>query len=175
MGSLERGYVQVYTGDGKGKTTAALGLALRAVGAGLRVYIGQFVKGMHYSELNALEVFGDRLIVRQFGRRCFITGPPEPEDIAEAGRGLKTVRTVMAEGKFDLVVLDEANIAVHFGLFSARELLEAVQARAPHVEVVITGRRAPQEVIEYADLVTEMRMVKHYYEAGVPARNGIEK
>ena len=168
------GYVQVYTGDGKGKTTAALGLALRAAGAGLRVFIAQFVKGMEYSELAALERLGDRITVVQLGRRAFIHGSPEPEDVAAAREGLERVREVLGSGRYDVVVLDEAAIAVHLGLFSEDDLLEVVALRPPDVELVITGRYAPARLLQAADLVTEMRQVKHYYERGVQARRGIE-
>lgn len=169
-----KGYVQVYTGDGKGKTTAALGLALRAAGAGLRVFIAQFVKGMRYSELEALARLGDRITLRQYGRTCFIRNRPEPEDVAAARRGLEEVRGIVHGGAVQVVVLDEANIAVHFGLFSADELLEVVTGRPENVEIVITGRNAHPKILEAADLVTEMREVKHYYGQGVEARPGIE-
>ncbi len=174
MPGLSRGFVQVYTGDGKGKTTAAFGLALRAVGAGLRVYVAQFVKGMHYSELDAVARLGDRLTVRQFGRSCFIDRSPAPEDIAAARQGLVAARRALESGDYDVVVLDEANIATHFGLFSVDELLDLVRERPPSVELIITGRRADPRILAAADLVTEMREVKHYFRQGVPARRGIE-
>ncbi len=170
----DRGYVQVYTGDGKGKTTAALGLALRAAGAGLRVFIGQFVKGMHYSELRSLERYDDLIEVRQYGRACFIDREPAPEDIAAAREGLADARRELLAGRWDVVILDEANIATHFGLFPVEELLALIDERPEAVELVITGRRADPRVIDAADLVTEMREVKHYYERGVPARRGVE-
>jgi len=174
MTEAEPGRVQVYTGDGKGKTTAALGLALRCAGAGGRVFIAQFVKGMHYSELDVLQRLADLITVRQYGRRCFITDAPTAEDIAAARAGLADARAEMLSGRYRLVILDEANIATHFGLFGVDDLLEFIAARPPHVELVITGRRADDRVIAAADLVTEMRCVKHYYDAGVPARRGIE-
>jgi len=170
-----KGYLQVYTGDGKGKTTAAMGLALRCTGAGGRVFIGQFVKGMHYAELDALARLADGIAIRQFGRDCFIVRDPEPEDIRLAREGLDECRRALESGEYDLVILDEASIAVYYQLFSATELLEAIAARQPHVEVVVTGRRAPPELVERADLVTEMKEVKHYYTGGVVAREGIEK
>ncbi len=171
---LNRGYVQVYTGDGKGKTTAALGLALRAAGAGLRVFIAQFVKGMEYSELHALERFSDLIEVRQYGRSCFIEREAEPEDIEAARAGLAEVRGEMLSGEWDVVVLDEANIATHFELFPVEDLLAVIAERPERVELVITGRRADPRVIAAADLVTEMREVRHYYQHGVKARKGIE-
>ncbi|MEJ2338831.1 MAG: cob(I)yrinic acid a,c-diamide adenosyltransferase [Gemmatimonadales bacterium] len=173
-GSNIKGYVQVYTGDGKGKTTAALGLALRAAGAGFRVFIAQFVKGTEYSELAALSRLEDRITVRSVGRRCFIHDAPEPEDVAAAREGLKQVREILLGGRYDVVILDEANIAVHFGLFSEDDLLEVVDLRPPGVELVVTGRNAPARLIQAADLVTEMREIKHYYAQGVQARKGIE-
>jgi len=169
------GYVHVYTGDGKGKTTAALGLALRAVGAGMKVFIGQFVKGMKYAELNSLSRFGGDIVVRQYGRDCFIHNEPDAEDIRLAREGLEEMRAVLQSGEYQLVVLDEANIATYYRLFTVDELLAAVRGRAASVEVVITGRKAEPEVLDMADLVTEMREVKHYYSKGVQARDGIEK
>lgn len=171
---MRKGYLQVYTGDGKGKTTAAFGLALRAVGAGLRVYIAQFVKGMRYSELDTLERFGDELVVEQFGRDCFIRKAPEPADVVAARAGYDRAAEILRSGEYDVVVLDEANIATHFGLFSVDMLLTLVDARPDHVELVITGRRADPRLLERADLVTEMREVKHYYQQGVQARKGFE-
>ena len=173
--SLKQGYVQVYTGDGKGKTTAALGLALRAAGAGLKVYIGQFIKGMHYAELEALMRFEDLITIKQFGSGCFIHGDPTPDDIKLAQQGLRLMKDVVAAGDYDVVILDEANVAVFFGLFTTQDLLDVIDAKPEHVELVITGRRAPQEVMDRADLVTEMREIKHYYTQGVEAREGIEK
>ena len=171
----ERGYIQVYTGDGKGKTTAALGLALRAAGAGVRVFIAQFIKGKKSSECAALARFPDLITVKQYGRGRFIVDQPEAEDIEVARQGLKEVGQIIASGDYPVVILDEANVAIHLGLFSVDELLEIVKSRPEHVEVVITGRRADQRVIDAADLVTEMREVKHYYTQDVPARRGIEK
>jgi cob(I)alamin adenosyltransferase len=174
--ALGKGYLQVYTGDGKGKTTAALGLALRAAGAGLRVFIAQFVKGMHYHELDALKRFDDLVTVRQYGRDCFIRRDPEQADINAARAGLEEVRELLAgDAPPDVLVLDEANIATHYGLFSVGELLEVIDSRPAGVEVVVTGRRAAPELLEKADLVTEMKEIRHYYAEGVQARDGIEK
>ena len=170
-----KGYVQVYTGDGKGKTTAALGLAMRAAGAGLKTFIAQFVKGMKYCELDCLGKLSDSITIRQYGRDCFIYKDPEEADILAAREGLKEAREAMLSGKYDLVILDEANIATFYQLFSVEELLEFVAARPEEVELVITGRRADPRIIEAADLVTEMKEIKHYYQQGVQAREGIEK
>jgi cob(I)alamin adenosyltransferase len=170
-----KGYVQVYTGPGKGKTTAALGLALRAVGAGLRVYLAQFVKGMHYSELESLKLLADSITVRQYGRNCFIHGNPGEEDRCRARDALAEVREIMLSGRYDLIILDEANIATSLELFPVEDLLEVIRARPENVELVLTGRNADPRVLEAADLVTEMRDVKHYFTNGVKARAGIEK
>ena len=171
---MEKGYVHVYTGDGKGKTTAAFGLALRAAGAGLKVWIGQFVKGCEYSEHGALRRFEDLVTIKQFGRSCFIKSEPEPEDIKLARKGLEEAGKVIASGKYRVVILDEACIAVHFNLFTVEELLKVIEKKPPDIEIIITGRNAPSELIDAADLVTEMREIKHYYTKGVRARKGIE-
>jgi len=169
-----RGMVHVYTGNGKGKTTAALGLALRAVGAGKKVFIAQFVKGMEYSELNSLAEI-ENITVKQYGLDCFIIDKPKDKDIAAAREGLKESAEILKTSEYDMVILDEANIAVYFELFSIRELIEIVENRNKQIEVIITGRYADPMLIDFADLVTEMRNVKHYYEQGVEARVGIEK
>ncbi len=170
----ERACVQVYTGDGKGKTTAALGLALRAAGAGLHVFIAQFMKGRDCGELHALEKLGDHVTIKQYGREGFIHGEPDEEDVKAAQVGLEEARAAMQSGDYELVILDEANVAVHFGLFSVDDLLAVIDERPEHVELVITGRKAPPRLLEGADLVTEMREVKHYYQDGLDARRGIE-
>ena len=171
---LEKGYLQVYTGDGKGKTTAALGLALRAAGAGLRVFIAQFAKGTDCAELRSLALLADRIEVRQYGLRGFIRGKPKPEDIEAARHGLAEAREAIASGTFDVIILDEANIATWFGLFTVDELLALVELAGGRTEIVITGRKADPRIIERADLVTEMREVRHYHAKGVQARPGIE-
>ena len=170
----ERGYVQVYTGNGKGKTTASFGLALRAAGAGKRVFIGQFVKGMHYSELDIVPKL-ETIEIRQYGRDCFIKKEPSESDIRCAKEGLAEMAEILKSGKYDVVIMDEANIALFYKLFSFEELKQAICNRAEGVEVIVTGRYAPQELIDMADLVTEMREIKHYYTKGVEARVGIEK
>lgn len=169
-----KGYVHVYTGNGKGKTTAAIGLAIRAAGAGMRVYIAQFVKGMHYSELDALDRYVDRITLKQYGRDCFIEKEPEEEDVQAARQGLEEVKGVLASGDYQMVILDEANIATHYNLFSPDELIELVRSKPESMELVITGRNADPKVVAVADLVTEMKEIKHYYNRGVQARPGIE-
>ena len=172
---MKKGYVQVYTGDGKGKTTAAIGLAVRAVGAGLNVFIGQFVKGMHYSELKSLERFSPEIEVKQYGRPSFVHSKPVDEDFAVARAGYEEIKEIIKSGQYDLVILDEANIAVHFKLLSVEDLLTLINMKPESVELVFTGRKADPRLVEKADLVTEMRNVKHYYTKGVLARKGIEK
>jgi cob(I)alamin adenosyltransferase len=170
-----RGYVHVYTGDGKGKTTAAIGLAVRAAGAGLKVYIAQFIKMGNYSEIKSLKRFSDLITIEQYGLGRFLDSKPSQRDIAVARKGLEMVKNVMASGKVDLVILEEANVAVNFGLFPVQTLVKLIVEKPENIELVITGRGASPRVIKVADLVTEMKMVKHYYEKGIQARVGIEK
>lgn len=169
-----QGYVQIYTGDGKGKTTAALGLALRAAGAGLRVYIGQLIKNAAYSELNILTRLADLITVEQFGRGCMLVTTPEKADIEAARAGLATLKAVLRSKKYDLVVADEINVACALGLLGEQDLLDLIAERPESVELVLTGRGAPEAVMAQADLVTDMRAVKHYYDQGVQVRKGIE-
>lgn len=173
---MKKGYIQVYTGDGKGKTTAALGLALRAAGHGLRTYIGQFIKGRPYGELEALRAY-PLITIEQYGDpNCWIRrGQATPEQVARARQGLERAREAMLSGQYDIVVLDEVNVAIWLELLTVEEVLAFLDQRPDGVEVVMTGRRAPQELMDRADLVTEMREVKHYYQVGVPARAGIEQ
>ncbi len=170
-----KGYVQVYTGDGKGKTTAALGLSVRAAGAGWRVYIGQFMKSGDFSEIKALKNFSDSITVEQFGTGRFIKDKPSPEEIEAATKGLARLKEAVFGGDFDLVIAEEANVAVACGLFPVAMLCDIIDHKPDQVEIVITGRSAPPEIIERADLVTEMKSVKHYFYKGVAARIGIEK
>ncbi|MCF8107961.1 MAG: cob(I)yrinic acid a,c-diamide adenosyltransferase [Desulfohalobiaceae bacterium] len=172
---LNKGYVQVYTGNGKGKTTAALGQALRAAGAGLRVYIAQFVKGMHYSELDILDRLAGLVTLKQYGRDCFIFNNPCEADHQKAQDGLEEVGKIIHSGEYQVVILDEVNIATFYGLFSVDRLLEIIKNKPEDVELILTGRKADPRIIEAADLVTDMRDIKHYYQQGVQARAGIEK
>lgn len=169
------GHIQVYTGNGKGKTTAALGLTVRAVGAGHRVWFGQFAKGLVCNEHKALESFSGLVTMRQFGDAGFVTGEPSETDRRLAAQGLTEAREALGSGRYEVVVLDEACVAVHLGLLDLQDLLAALRGRAKGTEVVLTGRNAPGELLEMADLVTEMKEVKHYYSQGVPVRPGIEK
>jgi cob(I)alamin adenosyltransferase len=170
------GRLQVYTGNGKGKTTAMLGLAVRAACSGMRVYIGQFMKGRSYSELCFPERFPE-ITMEQFGTADFIRsgGTPSEESIQLAQKGLNSVTSAMLCGVYDMVSADEICVAVHMGLISEEQLMELARARPANVELVLTGRNATAGIIEMADLVTEMVEVKHYYNTEkLPARPGIE-
>jgi len=158
-----RGYVQVYTGNGKGKTTAAFGLALRAAGAGLKVYIGQFLKKGEYSELNSINRFKDLIKVEQFGGREL------------AKKGFKKIKEIIFSREYDVVILDEINVALYYRLLSEEDLINLIKNKPSDVELVLTGRYASSQIIKIADLVTEMRKIKHYFSKGVTARKGIEK
>jgi cob(I)alamin adenosyltransferase len=170
-----KGYIHIYTGDGKGKTTAALGLAIRAAGAGLQVFLAQFIKGKQYSELNSLKRLSDLITVEQFGLPRFINGKPSSPDMEAARYGLEMLKSSMLSGKFDVIIVDEGNVAVTYGLLSKQDLLDLIAMKPESLELVITGRGALPEIIDKADLVTEMKVVKHYYNNGVNARVGIEK
>lgn len=172
-----RGYIQIYTGDGKGKTTAALGLALRAAGHGFHTYIGQFMKGQLYGELDAVARLAPFVTIEQFGRKTFLhikDHPPQAE-IRRARRGLARSRAAMLSGRYRIVVLDEVLVAIFFKLLSEADILALLDAKPDDVELVLTGRRAPASLLRRADLVTEMKSRKHYYEKGVAARPGIER
>jgi len=167
--------VQVYTGNGKGKTSAAFGAALRAVGRGLKVYVIQFIKGgFDYGELYSIKSLPN-LKLAAFGRGRFITEtrPPE-EDIKLTREGFELARKVVSSGEYDMVVLDEINVALHLKMISADDVIQLVRNKPKHVELILTGRNAPAEIVEVADLVTEMKEIKHPYADGVPPRKGIE-
>jgi len=172
---MERGCVQVYTGNGKGKTTAALGLALRAVGRGLKVCVFQFIKGGGpYGEHLVAAKLAPLLTITQTGRPGWVNTQDIGEDRRLAQEAFEQAKGLLTSGEYDLLVLDEINGAVGFGLIDVEQVLELIRLRPSRVELVLTGRNAHERVIEAADLVTEMREVKHYYKAGVPARIGIE-
>ena len=173
--TLERGCIQVYTGNGKGKTTAALGLALRAVGRGLRVCVFQFIKGGGpYGEHLIADKLAPLFTIIQTGRPGWVNTTDISEDRQAAQEALERARGIITSGDYDLVVLDEINGAVGYGLVDVEQVLELISLKPEQTELVLTGRNAHEKVIEAADLVTEMREVKHYYKAGVPARTGIE-
>jgi len=172
---LEQGLIQVYTGDGKGKTTCALGLAFRAVGQGFKVFIVHFLKGRDTGEARAAARLAPDLTLRYFGRPGLVNlKSPAAKDLNLVREGWELARQVLNSGDYDLVVLDEINLALTYGLIPLKEALTVLRQRPAWVEVVLTGRQAPPELVELADLVTEMRPVKHYYTAGVRARRGIE-
>lgn len=173
---MRKGYIQVYTGDGKGKTTAALGLALRAAGAGLRVFIAQFIKKQKCGEHRIIsERLKDLVTVRQYGEGLILRRKRTQSDVKAAQSGLAEIREVMRSGQYDIVVLDEVNVAVRHHLIGLADLLDIMEKKPEGVELVITGRYAEERVIEKADLVTEMREIKHYREKGTRARRGIER
>ena len=170
-----KGYVQVYTGNGRGKTTAAIGLAIRALGAGWRVFIAQFLKTGVYSEHKALAKFSDLLTIKTYGRDVFIRGTPEDEDIQLAQEAMIEIAESVASQQYRLVVLDEANVAVRYGLIKVQQILDLLDQSPKGIEFIITGRHADPRLVARADLVTEMQEVKHYYHQGVKARVGVEK
>ena len=172
-----KGHIQVYTGDGKGKTTAALGLAFRAAGHKQKVYFGQFLKGQEYGELLSAKKLSPYITIEQFGRKGFIhvTKDPDEEDIKRARRGLKKCREAMLSRKYRIIILDEINVAVDFNLLTEEEIHKFLDKKPEDVETILTGRYAPPSFLKRADLVTEMKEKKHYYKKGVKAREGIEK
>jgi len=171
---LEKGYIHVYTGPGKGKTTAALGLGLRAAGAGFKVYMIQFMKGRRYSELDAVENLSNFTIV-QHGRDEFVNKDnPEQIDIELAAEGFAHAKDVIKNGKYDMVILDEINVATDFKLISLDDVLGIINDKPEKLELVLTGRYAHPEIMKIADLVTEMLEIKHPYQQGIEARKGID-
>jgi cob(I)alamin adenosyltransferase len=174
---IGKGYIQVYTGDGKGKTTASLGLAVRAAGHGLRTVIVQFMKGwIDYGELAGVKMLSPFVEIRQAGRDTFVNRrAPDPEDVRLAREGWEYARDVIRGREADIVVLDEINCALAYGLLPLDEVLAVVRSKPDGLELILTGRGAPPEMVAAADLVTEMRDVKHYYNAGIDARAGIER
>ncbi|UCC27931.1 MAG: cob(I)yrinic acid a,c-diamide adenosyltransferase [Candidatus Bathyarchaeota archaeon] len=172
---LEHGLVQVYTGDGKGKTSAAFGAALRAIGRGLKVYIIQFIKGgFDYGELHVVKKLPNFKLAA-FGRGKFVTEvSPHEEDVKLAEEALKLAKEVIGSGQYDIVVLDEINVALNLKLVTVDEALQLIKNRPKHVELILTGRYAPMQIVEVADLVTEMKEIKHPFTEGVTPRKGIE-
>ncbi|MBN2363051.1 cob(I)yrinic acid a,c-diamide adenosyltransferase [candidate division WOR-3 bacterium] len=175
MSRQNKGLFQIYTGNGKGKTTAAIGLAVRAAGAGFKVYIGHFLKGLRYSEHSSLEKFSGQIFFDLYGGKDFIdlTSPSEA-DFERAENGLYMAEENLFRGGFDLVILDEINIAAHFGLIEMKRAVGLIENKPENTELLFTGRYAPGEFIEKAHLVTVMEEVKHYFRDGVEARTGIE-
>ncbi len=177
MSDLRRGLIIVNTGPGKGKTTAAMGTALRAVGQGMRVLMLQFLKGSwHYGELDAVKAFGDKFIMKQMGRGFVKVGAekPDPEDVRLVEEAFEEARAAIMSGEWDLVILDEINYAISYGMLDPAKVAAALQQKPEQVHVILTGRNAHPTIVELADTVTEMRQVKHAYEKGVMAQRGIE-
>ena len=176
MNKLKQGYIQIYTGNGKGKSTAAIGQAVRAAGYGLKTYIAQFMKEYPYNELNSLNFLNEWITIEQFGGDAFVYKKelPGENELAKAGRGLQTAMEKMLSREYDLIILDEALVAIYFKLFHVFEIVEFIKQKPENVELILTGRYCPEELIELADLVTEMNEIKHYYQKGVISRKGIE-
>ena len=176
MNRIGKGYVQIYTGNGKGKTTAALGLALRAAGHGLKTIIVQFMKGQHYGEIESVKMLNGLITIEQFGHPqfCRLTDPPDAADVKRAQSALMRIREIISAKACDVLIIDEATTAVMYNLIKESDLLELIKDRLLGMELVLTGRGATPALIEAADLVTEMKDIKHYYNKGVQARKGIE-
>ena len=177
MTDVRRGLIIVNTGPGKGKTTAAMGTALRAVGNGMKVLMLQFLKGSwHYGELDAVKAFGDNFIMKQLGRGFVKVGGAEtdPEDIRMVEEAWQESRDAILSRKWELVILDEINYAISYGMLDPDKVVETLKQKPEMVHVILTGRNAHAKIVEVADTVTEMRQVKHAYEAGILAQRGIE-
>ena len=171
---MSKGYIHVYTGPGKGKTTAALGLGLRACGANYKVHMIQFMKGRRYNEINSIDKL-DNFSISQHGRDEFVSKEnPEKIDIELAQEGFSHARDVISNNKYDMVILDELNVAVDFNLISLDNVIEMIENKPEKLELVLTGRDAHPEIIRYADVVTEMLEIKHPYQKGELARKGID-
>jgi cob(I)alamin adenosyltransferase len=175
------GLIHVYTGDGKGKTTAALGLALRAAGHGWRTYIGQFMKGQNYGELKGVQLLNGLITIEQFGKPSFIRldadgqrSTATQQDVDLARKGIDAVCHAMSSGQFKIIVMDEINIVLYFKLLAVQDVIAVIEQKPDDVELVLTGRRVPQEIMRYADYITEMQEHKHPYQRGIQARKGIE-
>jgi len=173
---LSQGYIQVYTGNGKGKTTAAIGQAIRALGAGLRVCMIQFMKDFHYSELNILENLSDQLTLYRFGDDRFVFKKEKPSAAlrSEMQKGLQQARDIIRSGAYDLIILDEVCVSIYFHLLEENAVLELLNDKPAQVELILTGRYCPPSILERADLITTMQEERHYYQKGVLARKGIE-
>jgi cob(I)alamin adenosyltransferase len=170
---MERGFVHIYTGNGKGKTTAAFGLAIRAALAGKKVYIGQFVKDMKYSETGISDYLKE-IVIEQLGNGCYIYSSPSVEDIEKAKESLEKCSGILKSDEYDLVILDEVIIAIYLGLLDEDQVIDVIKNKHPGVELVLTGRYASQNLIDQADLVTDMQEIKHYYSQGVLSRKGFD-
>ncbi len=173
----KRGYIHVYTGNGKGKTTASLGLAFRAMGRGLRSYMAQFMKGQEYGEVLAAAQVSSFITIEQFGNRSSAHGSGEPGEMDKkmAQDGLKAAQCAMLSGNYHIIVLDEILVANYYHLVTTRDILDFIDKKPIDIELILTGRYAAEEIIRAADLVTEMQEIKHYFHHGILARDGIER
>jgi cob(I)alamin adenosyltransferase len=177
MADVRRGLIIVHTGPGKGKTTAAMGTALRAVGQGMRVLMLQFLKGSwHYGELDAVEAFGNKFVMKQMGRGFVKVGgaEPDPEDVRLVEEAWTEAEQAILSGEWDLVILDEINYAISYRMLDPAKVVAVLRCKPEMVHVILTGRNAHPTIVDLADTVTEMRQVKHAYEKGVMAQRGIE-
>jgi cob(I)alamin adenosyltransferase len=173
--SETRGLVMVITGNGKGKTTAAFGQALRAVGQGYKVFIAQFMKGRDYGEYVAAEKYLPRLTIRRFGLDSFVMRDnPAPVDIALARQGFDMVKKMVASGKYNMIILDEINVAVDFKLVPLEDIMDLIRNKPPALDLILTGRYAAKEILKLADTISEVKEIKHHYAAGIKDRAGIE-
>ncbi len=173
---LEQGFIQVYTGNGKGKTTAAIGQAIRALGAGMRVYFVQFMKNYPYGEIKILETFGPQLVLKRYGTDDFVFKKQQPSSdlIKEMAGGLDEAKKAMLSGDYDLIVLDEILVSIHFKIFSVEDVINFLKEKPLYAEVVLTGRYSPEKINDLANLVSEVREIKHYYQEGILSRPGID-
>jgi cob(I)alamin adenosyltransferase len=176
MNKLSTGYIQIYTGNGKGKTPAAIGQAVRAAGNNLKTYFVQFMKDYPYSEIKSLAANKDFINLVQVGNDDFVLkkNPPSKSEIGVISNGLKRAKIMMLSGEYDIIVLDEICVSLYFGLVNTGDILNFIKVKPEKVELILTGRYCPEELIEHADLVTEMKEIKHYYTKSVSARKGIE-
>ncbi len=174
---MEKGYIQIYTGNGKGKTTCMLGLTLRASGAGKKIYIGQFMKDDEYSEIKAIREFLPNVTVEQYGtgKGFAKKGNLKDYDISCGNNGYDRAIEVLQKNEYDIYIFDEINVAVYMEILTENQILDLMDKKPENVELILTGRYALDSVKEKADLVTEMKEIKHYYTKGVMARVGIEK
>ncbi len=175
LAKYDRGLVIVYTGDGKGKTTAAMGQALRAIGHGMKVLVLQFMKGKKYGEVLAAEKYLPDLTIYQCGLDSFVMrNNPAPVDIDLAQQGLEMAKKALSSGDYQMVILDEINVAMDFGLLSVDDVAAMIKGKASAVDLILTGRYAPPEIIELADTVSDVQEIKHHYAKGIKERAGIE-
>jgi len=172
---MGKGYIHIYTGNGKGKTTAALGLALRAAGHGYKTFVGQFMKGSYYGELTSLENIKEIDIEQFGGDKCITRDQVDESHKDQARLGLRRIKEILKANQHKIVVLDEICVTIWFGIVAEQEIIEVLDTKPSNMEIVLTGRNASESLVKYADLVTEMKEISHYYSKGIEARDGIEK